>query len=270
MLPAAAGVFHSYATQRTSPNERGAGQVWTACDGANVTLVHDVASRALVATLPVPPQVAAVGGVPHDTTATRDHGYVTFKGARDGYGYVVAYSIRNNYTDMGTLRTAADPHVAVADANTIVVAAQGGTVFTADPCLMSRLTVDTSQPSPHGLGAAPSGAAWYVTNIAEGGKDGLITYTAPQAGRRPSVIVRPACGGPLNTTVAVPHNVAVSGDGRWVAISHSGAASTTVGVWKVGADRCVVAGSEVLVQTAGNPFGIAVFGGGMRSAGRAG
>lgn len=269
-LPAGTGVFHSYATQRTSPDERGAGQVWTTCNVANVTLVHDVASRALVATLPVPPQVAAVGGVPHDTTATRDHGYVTFRGGRDGYGYVVAYSIPNNYAVMGTLRTAADPHVAVADANTIVVAAQGGTVFTTDPCMMCRLTMDKMQPSPHGVGAAPSGAAWYVTNIAGGGENGLVTYTPQPAGRRPGAIVQPACGGPLNTTVAVPHNVAVSRDDRWVVVTHSGAASTAVGVWEVGADGCIKAGSEMLVHTARNPFGIAVYGGKIRPAGRAG
>lgn len=117
-LPAEDGVFHSMATG--VPARVGA-LIWTTCDKANVTLVHDVATYTRLATIPLPARVAALGGVPHDTHSNNRFGYVTYIKNSDGAGYVGVYDIVN-FKLVRLVKTAADPHVGLFSDSEVLVA----------------------------------------------------------------------------------------------------------------------------------------------------
>lgn len=96
----------------------------------------------------------------------------------------------------------------------------------------------------------------YVANIAEGGKEGaIVTYRLGGKGRDKSWAPQAGCP-VIRTSKPTPHNLSISSDDRILLVTHSGAASSVVGLWNVGPDGCVVAGSERLVETGGNPFGV--------------
>jgi len=250
-LPAEDGVFHSMSSLLPVPS---GGTVWTTCDRANVTLVHDVTTHTRLATIPLPRAVARVGGVPHDTISNGRFGYVSYIKNTDGAGYVGVYDLVE-FSLLRLVKTAADPHVGLFADSDVVIAAQGGTVSTYPQGLRGKApaTLDTTQPSPHGVAVSTDGQHAYITNIAGGGEDAIVTYrlgedgaaAAPQRGCRP-----------IRTSRPTPHNLSLTSDDRLLLVTHSGADSTAVGLWDVDDDGCVVAGSERLVETGVNPFGV--------------
>jgi len=230
------------------------GTVWTTCDKANVTVVHDVTTHTRLATIPRPPTVERLGGVPHDAIANDRFGYVSYIRNRDGAGYVGVYALAD-FTLVRLIQTAADPHLGLFADSEVVIAAQGGTVSTYPQGLTGAApaSVDATQASPHGVTVALDGLAAYVTNIAEGGEAGIVTYRLGARGN----VGAPQAGCPaIRTARKTPHNLSLSSDNQILLVTHSGPASGVVGLWTIGADRCVVPRSERLVRTGTNPFGV--------------
>lgn len=228
------------------------GTVWTTCDKSNITVVHDVTTHAVLGTIPLPERVAALSGVPHDTIANDRFGYVSYIKNSDGAGYVGVYSVRT-FSLLRLIRTVEDPHIGLfADSNVMIVA-QGGEVSTFRPGFAGGrpLTVDTKQPSPHGVAVALSRSHGYITNIADGGDAAIVTYRLNKRAGSP----KKGCAA-VKSSRSIPHNLSITSDDRILLLTHSGANSSVVGLWKVNKDGCVDPESERLVETGVNPFGV--------------
>lgn len=230
------------------------GTVWTACDRANVTVVHDVTTHTRLATIPLPRAVARVGGVPHDTISNDRFGYVSYIKNADGAGYVGVYDLVE-FSLRRLVKNAADPLIGLFADSDVVLAAQGGMVSTYTQGLRGEApaTLHTTQPSPHGVAVSTDGQHAYTSNFAGGGDDAIVTHRlgadgaadAPQRG----------CP-PIHTSRPTPHSLSLTSDDRVLLVTHSGANSTAVGLWDVDDDGCVVAGWERLVETGNHPFGV--------------
>jgi len=228
--------------------------VWTACDRANVTVVHDVTTHTRLATIPLPRAVARVGGVPHDTISNDRFGYVSYIKNADGAGYVGVYDLVE-FSLRRLVKNAADPLIGLFADSDVVLAAQGGMVSTYTQGLRGEApaTLHTTQPSPHGVAVSTDGQHAYTSNFAGGGDDAIVTHRlgadgaadAPQRG----------CP-PIHTSRPTPHSLSLTSDDRVLLVTHSGANSTAVGLWDVDDDGCVVAGWERLVETGNHPFGV--------------
>ncbi|GAB0491549.1 hypothetical protein MMPV_002803 [Pyropia vietnamensis] len=248
-LPGCDGVFHTMASQL--PVSSG-GTVWTTCDKSNITVVHDVTTHTVIGTIPLPKRVAALGGVPHDTIANERFGYVSYIKNSDGAGYVGVYSVRT-LSLVRLIRTAEDPHVGLFADSNVIIAAQGGEVSTFRPGFAGGCprTVDRKQPSPHGVAVALSGSHGYITNIADGGDAAIVTYRLNRSSGSP----QRGCAA-VKSSRPIPHNLSITSDDRILLLTHSGANSTVVGLWKVNKDGCVDPKSERLIETGANPFGV--------------
>eukprot|EP00892_Ulva_mutabilis_P009289 jgi/Ulvmu1/6732/UM030_0067.1 len=232
----------------------------TTSDLDNVTSIHDMASLRLIDTIPLPPIVAELGGKPHDLTASGYFVFITYIGTTDGRGrrsgYVASY-IRSGrkYRLFGLLETAPDPHVAIRDGTELVVAAQGAAdgdgevLFVRAPELV--VIKRFVQPSPHGTAISFDSRFVYITNIAEGGENAVITY---DIAARAEV---PGCAA-LNTSEPVPHNPSVTLDGGRLFITHSGAEASVTSTYEIDASGCPVQSTEKLITTGLNPFGICI------------
>ena len=148
-----------------------------------------------------------------------------------------------------------DIQVAIRDGSDLVVAAQGaadgdGEVLFVDPVDLVVLERDV-QPSPHGTIISFDAKYLYVTNIAEGGANAVMTYDMTTRAKVPGCEA-------VTTTQPTPHNPAVTLDGGRLFITHSGAEANVTSVFDVDEAGCVVPGTEQLVTTGLNPFGITV------------
>lgn len=245
-LPGCDGVFHTMASML--PVSSG-GTVWTTCDESNVTVVFDVTTHTVLATIPRPERV---DGVPHDTIANDRFGYVSYIKNSDGAGYVAVYDLRT-FTLLRLIRTVEDPHIGLFADSAVVIAAQGGEVSTYAQGLSGGrpLTVDGTQPSPHGVAVSQSGTTVYITNIAGGGDAAIVTYRLGPSAGAPQT----GCAA-VKSSRPIPHNLSITSDDRVLLLTHSGANSTTVGLWAVDENGCVEPDSERLLETGDNPFGV--------------
>eukprot|EP00892_Ulva_mutabilis_P009288 jgi/Ulvmu1/6731/UM030_0066.1 len=259
-LPLPAGTFHTMSTQFFVNDP----EIWektgpvavTSSDVANESAVYDMRTLRLIDTIPLPPVVAELGGKPHDLTISGYFIFITYLGTSDGRGYVASY-IRSGgkYHLLSVLETAADPHVAIRDGTELVIAAQGAAdgdgevLFVRAPELV--VIKRFVQPSPHGTAISFDSRFIYITNIAEGGENAVITY---DMATREEV---PGCAA-LTTSEPVPHNPAVTLDGGRLFITHSGAEATVTSTYEIDASGCPVQSSEHLITTGLNPFGICV------------
>lgn len=243
-LPTPAGLFHCMNTQDIyDPYPL----IWTTCDIDNETIVYDITTRRRLAVIPRPPTVARLGGFPHDTTANVDYGFVTYIGNSDKSGYVACYDAKT-FKLLALRKTADDPHIAIRDNTKLGVAAQGGQVLFLSIPNLKLLARDSDQPSPHGMIITLDLRYLYVTNIAEGGKDALVTYDMRKFRRMNCPTV--------TTTMMVPHNPKTTVNGKRIFITHSGATSDVVSVFDISDSGCPLPSTEKLVRTGLNPFGI--------------
>ena len=248
-IPTAKGIFHSFFTQDptvTYPLS------YTVCDIDRVTLVHDLTTRRLLATIPLPPVVSSLEGKPHDVTANADYAFITYIGSKDGAGYVASYDTIN-FNLINVIKTAVDPHVAIRKPNAkhssteLMIAAQGGEVLLVNVPDLSEISRDDDQPSPHGMFIGQFGQMLYITNIAEGGANALVVY-------KTDTLRQVRCD-QVNTSLGVPHNPATVMFGKRIFVTHSGA-QNQVSTFELGRKGCPVQKSEKLLTTGINPFGI--------------
>lgn len=244
-LATADGPFHTMATQDF---EEEFPTVWTACDIANVTVVHDATTKRLLATIPVPQQIQALGARPHDVTVNFKYGFISYIGASDGNGYVASYDTRNgSFALLSLLKTRSDPHVAIRGSQfNLFIAAQGGQVLKVKVPSLEVVAEDLTQPSPHGMFLSVDGKLLYVTNIAEEGENAVVVYNTQN-------LSNGKCGS-IRTSEGVPHNPVVTGDRLFIA--HSLPTKDIVSSFSIDENGCPV-GSQDIVRTGILPFGVA-------------
>jgi len=241
VIPAGRGVFHQWVDRHGS-------QLWVNNDIDNTITVIDARSLGVLATVDVPADLTAMGGKPHDVVVHPRGGYayVTVLGVAGDNDYLVQYETQG-FTEVNRAAVGKDPHVSVGRNTRLYVPCQNSDqVLVFHPrslALVDELTI----PGAHGAAMALDGRRFYTTNLPGGGAGGIYTVDT----RHDRIL-----GGPVDTPHPVPHNIALSDDGRSLFVTHSGPEADKVTFYRLtGRDRTPQYRGEATVGL--NPFGIA-------------
>lgn len=236
------GIFHMWA-------DPGDNQLWVNNDIDNTATVIDPVSLKVIHTVPMPPDLVELGGKPHDVILdpSGDFSYVTMVGIPGSTDYVVKFSTET-FQEITRAAVGKDPHVSLTRRNKLLYV----------PCQNSNavyvlrrrnLSVETiiNIPGAHGAGMTRTGRTFYTTNLPGGGIDGLFAIDT----KNNTVI-----GNAVNTPFAVPHNIALTLNGRKLYVTHSGVIANKVSIYNIDSNtQLPVFQSEVTVGA--NPFGLA-------------
>jgi len=240
--PAGAGVFHMWA----DPQNR---QLWVNNDVDNTSTVIDPVTLDVIATVPTPADLVAMGGKPHDVIVGPKgrYAYVTVLGFDGPNDYVVQFDTAT-FAEVARAAVGKDPHVSLArQIPWLYVPCQN----TNNVYVFNRFTLAQEAildvPGAHGAGMARNGRIFYTTNLTGGGTDALWAIDT-----RTNTVI----GEPADAPYAVPHNIAIEGNGKTLFITHSGGTSDKVTVYQSLGNT--VMPSLVAEVTVGlNPFGLA-------------
>jgi YVTN family beta-propeller protein len=241
-VAAGAGVFHMWA----DPQNR---QLWVNNDVDNTTTVIDPKTLEILATVPTPGDLVAMGGKPHDVILdpTGNYAYITVLGLPGDRDYVVQYSTET-FSELRRALVGNDPHVSLARQNDLLyVPSQNSDVVVVLDRETLAQVADIAVPGAHGAGMARDGRVFYTTNLPGGGTDGLFAIDP-----RTNTVM----GEPVDTPYPVPHNIALNASGDKLFLTHSGAVSDKVTIYTTQGENLIPTFSgEVTVGL--NPFGLA-------------
>jgi YVTN family beta-propeller protein len=240
-VPAGEGVFHMWADFRGR-------QLWVNNDIDNTTTVIDPSTLTVLATVPTPADLVALGGKPHDVIldAKGRNAFVSLIGVAGPNDFVIRYSTET-FTETGRAAVGKDPHLALNRRNNLLyVPSQGSNaVFILNRNTLSVVDV-LGVPGAHGAGMSFNGKTFYTTNLPGGGTDALFTIDT-----RTNTVIGEAVDSPY----AVPHNIALTPFPDKLYVTHSGGASDKVTFYDVSSsDPIPVLAGEVTVGL--NPFGL--------------
>jgi DNA-binding beta-propeller fold protein YncE len=140
-----------------------------------------------------------------------------------------------------------DPHLSLTLRNRyLYVPTQGGNAVQVLDRFSLEPVTDIDVPGAHGAGMRVNGRYFYTTNLPGGGSEALwVIDTA-----RNRVV-----GEPVDSSQSVPHNIAVTPNGRKLYVTHSGL-NMTVTVYRTRGGNPV---PEQIgeVEVGQNPFGVA-------------
>ncbi len=236
------GVFHMWA----DPQGR---QLWVNNDIDNTSTVIDPGTLTVIATVPTPADLVALGGKPHDVILAPDgmYAYVTVLGVAGANDYVVQFDT-STFSEVARAAVGKDPHVSLARQNDwLYVPCQNSDVV----IILNRFTMamesSVTVPGAHGAGMAQNGRYFYTANLPGGGSDALFTIDTSTN----SVV-----GDAVDSPYPVPHNIALTSSSHRLYLTHSGGTSDKVTVYAISSQSPVpVFMAEVTVGL--NPFGIA-------------
>lgn len=240
-VPAGKGVFHMSASE-------GREQLWVNNDLDKTSTVIDLRSLTVITTVPMPADLVAQGGIPHDVVLDPHHGrfaYVTMNGL-PGPDYLVKFSTES-FQEVGRVEVGDNPHVAIDDRfeQLFVPSDRSNLLQVFDTGTLEPLG-SLSVPGAHGAGMLVTRNRFYTTNLPGGGAAALFTIDTKS---------RSIIGTPVDTPFPTPHNVALT-EGRKLFVTHSGAAADQVSVFRT-SPRTGVPEFEDIVTVGKNPFGIA-------------
>ncbi|MFP5260346.1 MAG: beta-propeller fold lactonase family protein [Blastocatellia bacterium] len=246
-VEAGSGPFHMWA----DPQDK---QLWVVNENDNTCTVLDPVSLKFLATVRLPADLVAKGGKPHDVVLepTGNYAYVTFT-RLTGEDYIIQYSMET-FRESRRAAVINDHsgsfvhlHVCLTERNDLLyIPRQGSNVLTVlDRNTLEQIT-EIPVPGAHGARMGRKGKVFYTTNIQGGGPRGLFAIDTET-----NTII----GKPVDTPYSQPHNIALTGDGRKLYLTHSGDASNKVTVYSVSKKNPVpFLIGEVTVGL--NPFGI--------------
>jgi YVTN family beta-propeller protein len=241
VIPTAAGVFHMWA-------DNGARQLWVVTDTDLSITVIDTDSDSVITVIPIPADLAALGGFPHDVIIdpTDDAAYVAINGVMGPNDYVVKYSTKS-FTETGRIPVGKDAHLSLTRRNEMLYVPNQGTN---NLLVFNRRSLapvaDIMIPGTHGAGMTNSGRVFYTTNLPGGGTNGLFAVDTET-----NTVI-----GSTDTPFAVPHNIALTPNGRKLYVTHSGGMSDKVTVYTA-TNKNPVPVFKTDVTVGFNPFGIA-------------
>lgn len=240
-VPAGNGVFHMWADSTDS-------QLWVNNDIDNTISVIDPVTLHTLATVPLPADLVALGGKPHDVILDPKGraAYVTMVGFAAANDYVVKFST-DSFTETARAEVGKDPHVSLTRRNKLlyVPCQNSNSVFILnrkDLSLVKTLEV----PGAHGAGMPHNGKTFYTTNISGGGSNGLYAIDT-----RSNTMLDEA----VDTPFPVPHNIALTLRGHKLYVTHSGASSDQVSVYRINRKTRLPV-LETTVTVGLNPFGL--------------
>jgi YVTN family beta-propeller protein len=240
-VPAGRGIFHMWADTLDR-------QLWVNNDIDKTATVIDPITLEVLATVPMPSDLVAAGGKPHDVILDPLLGqfaYVTMDSVPGAFDYVVKYSTRT-FQEVGRAAVGKAPHVSAArQSKRLYVTCQGSNIV----IVLNRGTLDQEAsipvPGAHGAGMARNGHTFYTSNFPGGGSNALYAIDTD---------TNTLVGEAVDTPFATPHNIVLTPSGRFLYLTHSSATSNKVTIYKI-AGRIPVYYKEVTVGF--NPFGIA-------------
>lgn len=240
VVPAGRGIWHMWAHNKGK-------QLWVNNDVDNTATVIDTKKLAVITTVALPADLVSQGGKPHDVILDETAAYVTMVGFPGGNDYVVKFD-RKSFQEVTRAAVGKDPHVILTKKNDkLYVASQNSNAVQVlkrhDLTQVASITV----PGAHGVWIPHGSQTLYVTNLPNGGADGLFTI---------DLQTNTTIGEPVDTAFATPHNLVATKDGRKLYLTHSGATADKVTVYTISKQEPVpVAVGEVTVGL--NPFGLA-------------
>lgn len=239
-VPAGQGVFHQWV-------DRQGKQLWVNNDIDNTITIIDPLRLAVIATIDIPADLAAMGGKPHDVVLDHQgrYGYVTVLGLAGPVDYLLQFDA-HSFDEMNRQPVGKDPHLALGTNTDLYVPSQDSDeVRVFDPETLELREV-IAAPGAHGAAVSPNGRFFYTTNLPGGGADALLTIRTMDN----SVV-----GEAVATPHPIPHNLALSGGGRMLFVTHSGGAADKVTIYRVHPGSGLPTyWNEVTVGL--NPFGI--------------
>jgi DNA-binding beta-propeller fold protein YncE len=240
MVPTGVGVFHMWGNYFNQ-------QLWVNNDIENTSTVIDMRTLEVITTVPTPADLVAAGGKPHDVILAPGgrYAYVSVLGVDGDNDYVVQYCTES-FEELGRAPVGQDPHLSLTWRNDLLyVPCQN----TNDVHILNRWSLETIKvlaiPGAHGAGMALNGRHFYTTNLTGGGEQAVWTIDT-----RTNEVV----GDPADAPYAVPHNIALTPNGRKLYVTHSGA-NDKVTVYRARGQGVPVYVDEVTTGT--NPFGLA-------------
>ena len=234
------GVFHMWADYFGK-------QLWVVNDIDKTLSVINTKSLATLATVPIPADLAALNGKPHDIIVSPAGflAYVTIIGVVGANDYVVQY-YTPTFTEIGRAAVGKDAHLSLQffDDNLFVPCQGANAVYVLDRFSMGiEKIIDV--PGAHGAGMPFLDGMFYTTNLPGGGTDGIFGIN----------IYSKEVVGSVDTPFPVPHNIAVNFKGSKLYVTHSGATANKVSVYKKSRGSTIP--KYVTDITVGlNPFGI--------------
>jgi DNA-binding beta-propeller fold protein YncE len=239
-VSAGQGVFHMWASSRGD-------QLWVNNDIDNTMTVIDPSDLTVLATVPVPADLVAMGGKPHDVIldARSRYAYVTVLGVSGPNDYLVQFET-DGFSEMNRQPVGKDPHVSLGRNTHLYVPCQNSDQVLVFHPESLELVDELMVPGAHGAAMANNGRYFYTTNLPGGGTGALYTIRT-----RDNQVV----GTPLDTPYPVPHNLALTPDGKMLYVTHSGGTSDKVTAYSLDpGDRQPHLVGEISVGL--NPFGI--------------
>ncbi|NIV73029.1 MAG: beta-propeller fold lactonase family protein [Calditrichae bacterium] len=240
-VPAGAGIFHMWA-------DRAGKQLWVNNDIDNTTTIIDPQSLQVIATTPTPADLVSMGGKPHDVILGPQgkFAYVTVLGISGPSDYVVQYSTQT-FQETGRAAVGQDPHLSLTPGNrSIYVPCQNSdAIFVLNRLTMEQVTI-INIAGAHGAGMPVHGNEFYTTNLPGGGSDGLFVIDT----RQNEII------GSSDTPFPIPHNIAFPTSAKKLYLTHSGASSDKVSIYRV-SNRHPVPVFLKNITVGLNPFGLA-------------
>lgn len=240
--PTGAGVFHMWGNTANK-------QLWVNNDVDNTSTVIDMRTLNVITTVPTPTDLVDMGGKPHDVilSPTGIFAYISVVGVAGDNDYIVQFNTRT-FTEVGRAAVGKDPHLSVTFRNFLLyVPCQN----TNNVYLLNRWDLSTFNildvPGAHGAGMTRSGRYFYTTNLSGGGDDAIWTI---------DTWTNQVVGEPTDAPYSVPHNIAITPNGNKLYVTHSGASSDKVSIYRTSWwDPTPTLIGEV--TTGMNPFGIA-------------
>jgi YVTN family beta-propeller protein len=240
IVPAGQGIWHMWAHNKGK-------QLWVNNDIDNTATVIDTKKLGVIATVAMPADLIEQGGKPHDVILDEAAAYITMVGLSGNNDYVIKFD-RENFQEVARAAVGKDPHVILTKKNDkLYVASQNSN--TVQVLKRHGLAQVASIPVPgaHGVWIPRSGRTLYVTNLPNGGTDGLFTI---------DLETNAFIGEPIDTAFPTPHNLVATKDGRKLYLTHSGATADKVTVYAISKKEPVpVSVGEITVGL--NPFGLA-------------
>jgi len=234
------GVFHMWSDLYGK-------QLWVVNDIDKTISVINTHTLATMATIPIPDDLVAKNGKPHDVIVSPKGylAYVTILGVDGDSDFVVQYSTES-FEEINRIAVGKDPHLSI----------KYGSEFLYVPCqnsnavyVLNRFSLELidiiDTPGAHGAGMPVFGHIFYATNLPNGGTGGLVAIDM-----KTNTVI-----GTTDTPFPVPHNIATNINGRKLYITHSGGSSNKVTVYEIiRGSNVPVFVKEIIVGT--NPFGL--------------
>ena len=239
-----AGVFH----MSLGPKNK---QLWVIGDIDKTATIIDPSTLDVRSTVEMPFDLvdpSQGGGKPHDVVLDKDFAYISILGL-DGDDVVIKFE-RETFLEVDRQTIGKGTHFALSrkDRLLFVASQNDGKVFALDSGTLSSVA-EIEIPGAHGIAMAKNQNTFYTTEITTvDGNDALYAIDTETVSIIDTLDT-------FDTENSVPHNIALTPNNRNLYITHSGAGSDKVSVYRLVQDI-----PDVLITTIDvglNPFGLA-------------